>query len=87
MGTLRMAAVSAPFGRDLVEGFARVTALVAEARAGGEILAWTGQREGLATAALDAEAAVDAARAGMNFLRDRRPDTYAAPDGTPSEAA
>ncbi|MEU7816762.1 carbon-nitrogen hydrolase family protein [Pseudonocardia sp. NPDC049154] len=54
---------------------------------GGEILASTGQCEGLATAALDVEAAVDAARAGMDFLRDRRPDTYAAPDGEPCEAA
>jgi len=53
----------------------------------GEILARTGQREGLTTAALDVEDAVDAARAGMHFLRDRRPDTYSAPDGEPSEVA
>ena len=43
---------------------------------GGEIVATTGQRAGLATAALDVDAVVDAARAGMHFLRDRRPDTY-----------
>jgi len=50
---------------------------------GGEILATTGQDAGLAIAELDVEAAVDAARGGMHFLRDRRPETY----GTPVSAA
>ncbi|GAA4537254.1 carbon-nitrogen hydrolase family protein [Pseudonocardia xishanensis] len=54
---------------------------------GGEVLATTGQDEGLAVAELDVEAAVDAARAAMNFLRDRRPETYAAADGRPFLAA
>jgi predicted amidohydrolase len=48
---------------------------------GGEILAATGQAEGLAVAALDVEATVDAARAAMSYLRDRRPETYAAGGG------
>lgn len=134
MGTLRTAAVSAPFGRDLVEGFVRVTALVAEAREdgvgllvlpeaalGGYLTGLAGQSElppaldpdgreivTLAAPAGDMVAcvgyceqapdsvydsgvrvtgAVEAARAGTNVLRDRRPGTYAAPDGTPSEAA
>ena len=43
---------------------------------GGEILATTGQDAGLAVAELDVEAAVGAARGGMHFLRDRRPETY-----------
>jgi predicted amidohydrolase len=50
---------------------------------GGEILAWTGQAAGLAVAELDVDAAVDAARTGMHFLRDRRPDAYGAPVGSP----
>jgi predicted amidohydrolase len=50
---------------------------------GGEILATTGQGAGLAIAELDVDAAVDAARGGMHFLRDRRPETY----GTPVSAA
>lgn len=49
---------------------------------GGEILAWTGQSAGLAVAELDVDAAVDAARGGMHFLRDRRPETYAVPAGS-----
>jgi len=48
---------------------------------GGEILATTGQEAGLAVAELDVEAAVDAARGGMHFLRDRRPETYGVPAG------
>ncbi|GAA3583272.1 carbon-nitrogen hydrolase family protein [Amycolatopsis ultiminotia] len=35
MSTLRMAAVAAPFGRDVEGGFARIEKLVAEARTGG----------------------------------------------------
>ena len=35
MATLRMAAVAAPFGRDLEEDFARVSTIVADARAAG----------------------------------------------------
>ncbi len=35
MATLRMAAVAAPFGRDLEEDFARISTLVADARASG----------------------------------------------------
>jgi predicted amidohydrolase len=50
---------------------------------GGEILATTGQDAGLAVAELDVEAAVNAARGGMHFLRDRRPETYGAPVGAP----
>jgi N-carbamoylputrescine amidase len=50
---------------------------------GGEILAWTGQEQGVAVAELDVDAAVDAARGGgMHYLRDRRPDTYNAAVGT-----
>ncbi|MBA3906189.1 MAG: carbon-nitrogen hydrolase family protein [Pseudonocardiales bacterium] len=46
---------------------------------GGEILAWTGQEEGMAVAELDVDAAVDAARGGgMHYLRDLRPETYRA---------
>lgn len=50
---------------------------------GGEILAWTGQEAGLAVAELDVDAAVDAARGGMHFLRDRRPSAYGSLVGTP----
>ena len=49
---------------------------------GGEVLTSTGQEAGLAIAELDVGAAVAAARGGMDFLRDRRPDTYGAPVGT-----
>jgi predicted amidohydrolase len=45
---------------------------------GGEIIAGTGQAAGIASAELDVDAAVDAARAGMGHLRDRRPWVYAA---------
>jgi N-carbamoylputrescine amidase len=48
---------------------------------GGEVLATTGQDAGLAIAELDVEAAVAAARGGMHFLRDRRPETYGTPVG------
>jgi predicted amidohydrolase len=54
---------------------------------GGEIIATTGQGEGLAVAAVDVDSTVDAARAVMHFLRDRRPDTYAAADGRPFAVA
>jgi N-carbamoylputrescine amidase len=54
---------------------------------GGEIVSWTEQRAGLAVAELDVDAVVDAARGGMDFLRDRRPDTYPASGGTPYVAA
>jgi nitrilase len=51
---------------------------------GGEILAWTGQDQGIAVAELDVDAAVDAARGGgMHYLRDLRPETYSATVGTP----
>ena len=50
---------------------------------GGEILASTGQAAGLAIAELDVDAAVAAARGGMDFLRDRRPEAYGASVGVP----
>jgi N-carbamoylputrescine amidase len=54
----------------------------------GEIVAWTGQEQGLAVAELDVEAALTAARRGMGHLRDRRPDTYTAkPPLRPRRAA
>jgi predicted amidohydrolase len=43
---------------------------------GGEILADTGVREGMAIAELDVEEALDLARRSMGHLRDRRPETY-----------
>ncbi|HEY2207415.1 MAG TPA: carbon-nitrogen hydrolase family protein [Pseudonocardia sp.] len=43
---------------------------------GGEIVASTGQSEGMATAELEVDAVVDAARSGMGHLRDRRPELY-----------
>ncbi|RZS90843.1 putative amidohydrolase [Motilibacter rhizosphaerae] len=43
---------------------------------GGDVLATTGVREGLAIASLDVQAAVSAARRGMFHLQDRRPDAY-----------
>jgi predicted amidohydrolase len=45
---------------------------------GGEIVAWTGQDEGMAIADIDVEQALEASRRGMGHLRDRRPETYAA---------
>jgi predicted amidohydrolase len=45
---------------------------------GGEIVAWTGQDQGLAVAEIDVDAALESARRGMGHLRDRRPDTYPA---------
>lgn len=45
---------------------------------GGEIVAGTGQTEGMAVAELDVDALVSAARAGMGHLRDRRPHVYVA---------
>ncbi|MCW0216386.1 MAG: carbon-nitrogen hydrolase family protein [Pseudonocardia sp.] len=55
---------------------------------GGEIVAWTEQRDGLAVAEFDVDAVVDAARgAGMHYLRDLRPETYSAAGGAPYVAA
>ncbi|MCK9894932.1 carbon-nitrogen hydrolase family protein [Frankia sp. AgB32] len=48
--------------------------------AGGEVLATTGTRPGVAYAAVDLAAMLASARASMFHLRDRRPDTY--PPGT-----
>jgi predicted amidohydrolase len=45
---------------------------------GGEIVAATGQTEAMVVADFDLEADLDAHRAGMNNLRDRRPDLYGA---------
>jgi N-carbamoylputrescine amidase len=43
---------------------------------GGDVLATTGTREGVATATLDLDAVLGAARGGMFHLRDRRPQAY-----------
>lgn len=43
---------------------------------GGELLADTGKEAGVATADVDVEAELDAARAHMAMLRDRRPGAY-----------
>ena len=45
---------------------------------GGEIVAATGQTESMVTADFDLAADIDAHRAGMGNLRDRRPDLYGA---------
>jgi N-carbamoylputrescine amidase len=45
---------------------------------GGEVLAATGVRAGMAVAALDLRRALEAARRGMAHLRDRRPEAYPA---------
>jgi predicted amidohydrolase len=45
---------------------------------GGEILAETGVAAGLAVARLDVAAALESARRSMGYLRDRRPEAYAA---------
>jgi N-carbamoylputrescine amidase len=53
--------------------------LVASAKVvdpGGEVLATTGTRAGLAVAAIDVDGAVEAARRFMGHLRDRRPHSY-----------
>ncbi len=47
---------------------------------GGEILADTGVTEGMAIAELDIAEALDLARRSMGHLRDRRPETYGAPE-------
>jgi len=44
---------------------------------GGQVLAATGAREGMAVARVDAPDAVGAARTGISHLGDRRPGTYA----------
>lgn len=46
---------------------------------GGDVLAETGVAAGIAVAQLDVPAALEAARRSMGHLRDRRPETYAAP--------
>lgn len=46
---------------------------------GGDVLDTTGTGDGLAVAAVDVARELEAARRSMFFLRDRRPDTYAAP--------
>jgi len=43
---------------------------------GGEVLATTGVKAGMAVATVDLAASVDDARRVMGHLRDRRPDTY-----------
>jgi nitrilase len=43
---------------------------------GGEVLAGTGSKAGIATARIDPGAAIGRARRGMNHLRDRRPRAY-----------
>jgi predicted amidohydrolase len=43
---------------------------------GGDVLATTGVRCGMAVATIDVGASVDSARRVMGHLRDRRPDTY-----------
>ena len=43
---------------------------------GGEVLATTGPRAGVATATLDIAATVEETRRVMGYLRDRRPDAY-----------
>jgi predicted amidohydrolase len=43
---------------------------------GGEVLATTGVREGMAVADVDVRGALDGARRSMAHLRDRRPDAY-----------
>jgi predicted amidohydrolase len=47
---------------------------------GGEILADTGVTEGMAIAELDLAESLDLARRSMGHLRDRRPETYGAPE-------
>jgi predicted amidohydrolase len=47
---------------------------------GGEILADTGVTEGMAIAELDIAESLDLARRSMGHLRDRRPETYGAPE-------
>ncbi|GAB2598607.1 carbon-nitrogen hydrolase family protein [Kribbella endophytica] len=47
---------------------------------GGEILADTGVTEGMAIAELDVAESLDLARRSMGHLRDRRPETYGAPE-------
>jgi predicted amidohydrolase len=59
---------------------------VASAKAvgpGGDVLATTGTREGLAIAALDVRPALATARRHMGHLRDRRPEAYL-PGGGPA---
>ena len=43
---------------------------------GGEVLATTGVRAGMAVADVDVRGALDGARRSMAHLRDRRPDAY-----------
>ncbi|WP_433556699.1 carbon-nitrogen hydrolase family protein [Pseudonocardia xinjiangensis] len=53
---------------------------------GGEVLATTGFAAGTAVAELDIAAVVESARRVMGFLRDLRPDTYAAAAPSPAAA-
>jgi predicted amidohydrolase len=54
---------------------------------GGEIVAATGQAEAMALADVDLDAGIDAHRAGMGNLRDRRPELYSALTRTASTGA
>jgi N-carbamoylputrescine amidase len=53
---------------------------------GGDVLATTGVREGMAIAELDVAQTLEAARRAMGHLRDRRPDAYAPPTVAPAWA-
>lgn len=46
---------------------------------GGDVLATTGTRAGMAVAGVDLDAMLSSARGGMDHLRDRRPDVYSGP--------
>lgn len=59
-----------PFGATTFLGRSKVVS------PGGEVLADTGSRAGIATARIDPGAAIERARRGMNHLRDRRPRVY-----------
>jgi predicted amidohydrolase len=50
---------------------------------GGEVLATTGARAGMAVAELDVQRALETARRTMAHLRDRRPDAYPSLVATP----
>lgn len=53
---------------------------------GGEVLAHTGVRSGVAVTELDVEAALERARRSMAHLRDRRPQAYQRPERRPAWA-
>ena len=70
MSTLRMAAVAAPFGRDLDEGFTRIGSLIADARARGvRLLALPEASLGGYLTSLNAPRADDGAAQGPPPLR------------------